>query len=97
MPAYVVAYLEVTDSQTFNVYRQAAVSTLAPFGGKPLVVDGKFDVLEGMVHPKSVVVLEFPSAEQARRWYASGEYRQALPLRQRSANTSLLVVEGLPA
>lgn len=95
MGAYAIAYLEITDPQTFDVYRRAAGPTFAPYGGKPLVVDGRFEVLEGTVHPKSIVVVEFESLEQAKRWYASSEYGQTIPLRQKSANTSLVLVEGL--
>jgi len=68
MAAYVITYLEVTDPQAFQAYRQAAGPTFAPYGGKPIVVDGAFEVLEGMVQPRSVVVVEFESMEQARRW-----------------------------
>jgi uncharacterized protein (DUF1330 family) len=60
------------------------------------VVDGQFEVLEGMVEPKSVVVIEFESMEQARRWSASPEYAKTVPMRQRAANASLVLVEGLP-
>jgi uncharacterized protein (DUF1330 family) len=96
MAAYVIAYLEVTDPQAFQVYRQAAVATFAPYGGKPIVVDGAFEVLEGMVQPRSVVVVEFESMEQARRWYASPEYSKTIPMRQQAANSSLILVEGRP-
>ncbi len=43
--------------------------TFAPYGGKPIVVDGQFEALEGMTQPRSIVVVEFESMEQARRWY----------------------------
>jgi uncharacterized protein (DUF1330 family) len=33
MAAYVITYLEVTDPDAFNAYRQAARSTFAPYGG----------------------------------------------------------------
>jgi uncharacterized protein (DUF1330 family) len=95
MAAYVITYLEVTDPQAFQAYRQAAGPTFAPYGGKPIVVDGSFDVLEGMVQPRSVVVVEFESMEQARRWYASPEYAKTIPLRQQAANASLILVEGV--
>jgi uncharacterized protein (DUF1330 family) len=95
MAAYVITYLEVTDPDAFNAYRQAARSTFAPYGGKPIVVDGEFEVLEGMVHPRSVVVVEFESMEQARRWYASPEYAKTIPMRQQAANASLILVEGV--
>ena len=68
-----------------------------PYGGKAIVMDGPFEVLEGMVHPKAVVVVEFETMEQARRWYASAEYTRTIPMRQRSANSSVVLVEGLPA
>lgn len=97
MAAYVIAYLEVTDPQAFDAYRKEAGPTFAPYGGKPLAVDGPFEVLEGMVNPKSVVVVEFDSLEQAREWYASPEYARTIPLRQRAAESSLILVEGLLA
>ena len=96
MPAYVIAYLEVTDPQAFDAYRKVAGPTFAPYGGRPVVVDGAFEVLEGMVKPKSVVVIEFDTMEQARRWYASPEYAKTIPLRQAAANSSLILVEGRP-
>ena len=96
MAAYVITYLEVTDPQAFQAYRQAAGPTFAPYGGKPVVVDGAFEVLEGMIQPRSVVVVEFESMEQARRWYASPEYARTIPMRQRAANASLILVDGLP-
>jgi uncharacterized protein (DUF1330 family) len=94
MAAYVITYLEVTDPQAFQAYRQAAGPTFAPYGGKPIVVDDAFDVLEGMIQPRSVVVVEFESMEQARRWYASPEYAKTIPMRQQAANASLILVEG---
>ncbi|HUP34414.1 MAG TPA: DUF1330 domain-containing protein [Candidatus Limnocylindria bacterium] len=75
----------------------AAGPTFAPHGGKPIVVDGQLEVLEGMTRPRSIVIVEFESIEQARRWYASPEYARTIPMRQRAANASLVLVEGLPA
>jgi uncharacterized protein (DUF1330 family) len=96
MPAYVITYLEVTDPEAFQAYRKVAGPTFGPYGGRPIVVDGQFEVLEGMVEPKSVVVIEFESMEQARRWYASPEYAKTIPMRQSAASASLVLVEGVP-
>jgi uncharacterized protein (DUF1330 family) len=96
MAAYVITYLEITDPEAFKAYRQAAGPTFARYGGKPIVVDGAFEVLEGMIQPRSVVVVEFESMEQARRWYASPEYAKTIPMRQQAANSSLILVEGRP-
>jgi uncharacterized protein (DUF1330 family) len=42
-----------------------------------------------------VVVVEFESMEQARRWCASPEYAKTIPMRQQAANSSLILVEGV--
>jgi uncharacterized protein (DUF1330 family) len=47
--------------------RRAAGPTFAPYGGRPIVVDGHSEVIEGMIHPKSVVVVEFESLDDAKR------------------------------
>jgi uncharacterized protein (DUF1330 family) len=51
--------------------------------------------LEGDWKPKRIVVTEFPSIEQARRWYDSEEYRALKAIRSRSARGSVVLVEGM--
>jgi uncharacterized protein (DUF1330 family) len=41
-----------------------------------------------------MIVLEFPSLEQARRWYASEEYREPKAMRIAAARTNAIIVEG---
>ena len=38
--------------------------------------------------------LEFPSLEQAKRWYNSEEYRDPKALRFKTARSKLILVEG---
>ncbi len=52
-------------------------------------------VLEGTWNPKRLVVIEFPSAEAARRWYDSPEYRKVLPIRLQHAVSHMLLAEGV--
>jgi len=95
MPAYVIVDLEVTDPVGMEEYRKQVPATIAKYGGRYLVRGGKHETLEGDWHPKRVVVLEFPSVEQARRWYDSEEYREPKALRFRSGRTNLILVEGV--
>ena len=95
MPAYVITYLEVTDRERFDEDSRRAGPTFAPYGGKPIVVDGRFEVLEGMINPRSIVVVQFENYEDAKRWYAA-EYAATIPLRNQSANSSLILVDGYP-
>jgi uncharacterized protein (DUF1330 family) len=40
------------------------------------------------------VIIEFPSVARAKEWWSSEEYRPAKAIRQASAVTELIVVEG---
>ena len=94
MAGYVVAEVEVTDSATYEEYRKLVPATVAKYGGKYLVRGGAVERKEGGWEPKRLVVLEFPSLEQARTWYASPEYAPALALRLKAARSKVLLVEG---
>jgi uncharacterized protein (DUF1330 family) len=52
-------------------------------------------VLEGEWQPNRIVVLEFPDADAARRFYDSPEYRAARALRAGAAAMNVIVVDGV--
>ena len=95
MPAYFIANVEVTDPAGFEEYRKLVPETVQKYGGRFLVRGGVAETLEGDWQPNRVVVLEFPSLEQARRWYNSEDYRAPKALRFKTAETSLILVEGV--
>jgi uncharacterized protein (DUF1330 family) len=41
-----------------------------------------------------VVVIEFPSVEQARAWYESEAYQKILPTRVQNSTARVVIVEG---
>ena len=94
MPAYVIADVNVTDPKLYEDYKKLVPATVEKYGGRFAVRGGKVDVKEGGWSPARLVVLEFPSMEQARKWYASPEYAPALALRLKAANAKLILVEG---
>jgi uncharacterized protein (DUF1330 family) len=95
MAAYFIVELDVQDAAAFEEYRRQVPGTIAQYGGRYLVRGGTMESLEGDWHPKRVVVLEFPSAEQAKRWYGSAEYAPLLALRLRAATSRMILVEGV--
>jgi len=95
MSAYVVVEVEITDPERFKDYQAMVPATIAAFGGKYLVRGGEVETLEGSWNPSRVVVLEFESVEQAKRWWDSDEYREARDLRQATASTNMIVVQGV--
>ena len=94
MAAYVIATVDVRDAALFEEYRKQVPDTIARHGGKYLVRGGQHQVLEGAWQPSRLVVLEFPSLEQARRWYDSEDYRAPKALRMKCALTDAVLVEG---
>ncbi len=94
MPAYVIADVQVTDPAGYEPYRPLAGASIARFGGRFVVRGGKADLLEGAPAPERIVVIEFPDADTARRWYFSDEYQQALKIRQAHSTGRLILVEG---
>jgi uncharacterized protein (DUF1330 family) len=95
MAAYVIADLEVTDPARFAEYRQRVPATLAVYGGRFLVRGGAHEVVEGSWRPRRLVVLEFPSLAQARRWYDSEEYREPKAMRLAASDGNLVFVDGV--
>lgn len=59
----------------------------------PKVIYGAMESLEGNL-PEGVIVMEFPSVEEARAWYQDEEYQQALPYRLKAADYDMFIVEG---
>jgi uncharacterized protein (DUF1330 family) len=95
MAAYVIADLEVADPVRYAEYRQQVPATVAAYGGRFLVRGGEHEVVEGDWSPRRLVVLEFPSLAQARRWYESEEYRGPKAIRLAAASTNAIIVEGV--
>ena len=95
MPAYVIGEVEIHDPDAYKEYAKLVPATIAQYGGKYLARGGAVEGKEGGWNPKRVVVLEFPSMDQARRWYHSPEYGPVLAIRLKHATSKLILVEGL--
>jgi len=95
MAAYIISDVTVRDPVAIETYRTRAAASIAAYGGRYIVRGGPIEVLEGPPHPSGLVVVEFPDADTARRWYASPEYAAALEVRDQALVRSLVLVEGV--
>jgi uncharacterized protein (DUF1330 family) len=93
--AYVICDITVNDPAAYETYKQLAAQSVEQHGGRYLTRGGKRETLEGQWEPARVVVLEFPDAHAAKRWYESGEYQAAREARRDAAISSIVLVEGL--
>src|SRR4051794_29892960 len=96
MSAYVISEVDVRDAAALEAYRNTAAATIAQYGGRYLVRGGAAEAAEGGPPPKTLIVVEFPSMERLREWYASPEYAEALKLRRTALDRRLIFVEGVP-
>jgi uncharacterized protein (DUF1330 family) len=95
MPAYLILDIDVQDPEEYAAYRERSPATLEAYGGRYLVRGGPHEVVEGDWDPERVVVVEFPSVERAREWYASPEYQAIVDMRKRAAPSQVVLVEGV--
>jgi uncharacterized protein (DUF1330 family) len=96
MPAYVVVDIQVLRQSEYERYKELAPPSIAKHGGRYLARGGPTEVLEGSWQPKRLVILEFPSVEKAKAWWSSKDYAEGKALRQASAKSAMVIVEGAP-
>ena len=94
MPAYVIVEVTVNNPVEYEDYKKLTPASITAYGGKFIVRGGKSETLEGDWQPQRIVVLEFPTVERAKEWWHSPEYAPAKDIRQRTARTKMIVVEG---
>lgn len=85
--------VKITDSTKFDTYKKSVSSIVEKFGGK-YIVAGKPKALEGQWNPESLVMIKFPSLEQARKWYNSQDYKTLKAIRHASGEFNAVIMES---
>ena len=97
MAAYLLVEAKLSDPLAYENYKTLAQAAIAQYGGRYRVRGGAVEVLEGdWSKPERLVIVEFESIEQAKKFYHSPEYQAARAVRKDAAAMNILVVEGLP-
>ena len=94
MAVYVIASLTIKDAVRFEDYRRTVLPTMEKYDGR-LVARGGPIVLEGEWPREKLIIAEFPSMERARQWWGSPEYAEPRALRQATADSELVIVQGV--
>jgi len=95
MSAFVIVQIQIRDAEPYEHYKQLAPPSIAAYGGRYVVRGAPVETLEGSWKPPRLVMLEFPTVELARAWWASPEYAEGKALRQSCADTEMILVAGL--
>ena len=93
---YLIAEAKVGDAAAYETYKALAQAAIAEYGGRYLVRGGAAEILEGKwVNVPRLVIVEFESVDQARRFYHSAAYQAAREARLNAAEMNMLVVAGV--
>lgn len=96
MPAYILFIREkpIRDQEAMATY--SSMSRNNPRDPKmvPLVVYGATEAVEGEA-PDGMVILQFPTVDDAKNWYYSPAYQAATQHRLKGADYRVMIVQGL--
>ncbi|MDD5492477.1 MAG: DUF1330 domain-containing protein [bacterium] len=85
---------EIIDQEQYGEYIKRVPKIVAQFGGKYLARGGQITVACGDWCPSRLIIVEFASMDKYLAWWNSPEYKAIAPLRERSAKTNAIIVEG---
>jgi uncharacterized protein (DUF1330 family) len=96
MAAYIVVDSKIVNPEQQELYRQLAGPIVLKHGGEYLARGGKLSVKETKRGtPERLVIVKFPSYEQAENFYNSTEYKAALEVSDKAAERTFSIVEGV--
>lgn len=95
MTAYVIVDIDVHDAEGYEEYKKLAPAAVELYGGRYIARGGKTETLEGDWAPKRLVILQFESSEQAKKWLNSDEYRLPRAMRHKTTTSQMVVIEGI--
>lgn len=93
--AYIIANVDVTNPEQYEEYKRLSSIAMKAHGAEVCIRGGKVEVLEGDWNPGRLVLLKFPSVDQARKFNASVEYDAARNAREGVAVMRMVLVEGV--
>ena len=95
MSGYVIANINVKNSDAYKEYVGKVKPTVEKFGGEYLVRNGEFKVIDGeWMHPRTVVI-KFPTYEKAWEWYNSEEYKPVKTIRLANSVANGIIIKGV--
>ncbi len=93
--AFIVNQVVVHDPVRYADYAARGRAAMALYGGRMLAAGGQVETLEGEPIPDRVVIIEFPSRDDALAYYHSAEYQAARAARGDAATVRFALVDGL--
>ena len=94
MKAYLVLDFSIHDLPGFMPYIEQIPQFIGKHGGKYIVQGVTPETMEGDWQPERLVILEFPSAANAKEFLADPDAQPLFSIRHASTNSQLILAEG---
>jgi len=91
---YMVAELKIKDREKYGQYVERVYTIVRRHGGRYLIRGGRVTPMFGDWAPERMIVIAFDSLEALKECFASPEYLAVAPLREGSAETRAVILEG---
>lgn len=96
MATYLVVDTLLDQPELYEAYKLQARPLVEQYGGEYLARGGNLTLKEtDLWSPTRIVLIRFPDAESANRFYESPEYQAILPISRQSARRTMIMVEGV--
>jgi uncharacterized protein (DUF1330 family) len=95
MKAFLVLDFAICDLRGFLPYVAAIPAFIEKYGGRYVVQGAEPTVIEGNWAPQRLVVIEFPSRENAAAFLKDPDVQPLFALRHRTTTSNLVLVDEL--
>ena len=94
--AYMIVQGKGYDPAALGPYAASLPPIYAKYGGRYVAFETKPDIAEGSNDAQAIILSAWPSAEAARAFWDSPEYREAIKLREGIGTFDVAIVRALP-
>jgi len=94
MSVYLIIDIAIIDQDAYGEFVERVPAVVEQYGGRYLARSSEVSTMVGDWQPERIVLIEFESIEQVQEFFASPEYLAIVPLREQSAATRAIIVEG---
>ena len=96
MATYLIVDTLLDKPELYEEYKLKAKPLVEQYGGEYLARGGQLTLREtDLWSPTRMVLVRFPDAESASRFYDSPEYQAILPISRQSARRTMIMLEGV--
>ncbi len=94
MSYYIVANIKIEDPDEYATYQDGFLEVFEQFKGEVVLVADDPVVVEGDWPYTRVVVLRFPTQDEALAWYSSDGYQAIMKHRVNASTAAIVSAEG---